>query len=67
MSKIPTTASSDAAVVCGIPWSCAAGMKWVPTRPLVEAPQTANDPTSSQNTPRRLAIRSPSTAIRAGL
>ena len=32
-----------------MPWSCAAGMKWVPIRPLVLAPQMANVPASSQN------------------
>ncbi len=67
MSKIPTTASSEAAAVCGIPWSWAAGMKCVPTRPLVEAPHTANDPARSQKTPRREATLSESMAIRAGL
>ena len=32
----------------GMPWSCAAGTKWVPIRPLVEAPQIAKVPASSQ-------------------
>ena len=35
--------------VVGMPWSCAAGMKWVPTSPLVVAPQIAKPPASSQN------------------
>ena len=48
-SKIPTSASSPAAVVGGIPWSIAAGMKWVAISPLVVAPQIANPPASSQN------------------
>ena len=33
--------AGSAAVVIGMPWSCAAGMKWVPIRPLVVAPQIA--------------------------
>ena len=41
MSKIPTTASRPAAVVSGMPWSWADGMKWVPISPLVVAPQMA--------------------------
>ena len=39
MSKTPISASRLAAVVAGMPWSCAAGMKWVPIRPLVDQPQ----------------------------
>ena len=31
------------------PWSWAAGMKWVPIRPLVVAPQMANPPARAQN------------------
>ncbi len=49
------TASSDAAVVTGSPWSWAAGTKWVFTRPLVDAPQIANAPASSQKVPLRAA------------
>ena len=49
MSKSPTSASRPAAVVSAMPWSCAAGMKWVPTSPLVVAPQIAKPPASSQN------------------
>ncbi len=45
-------------MVTGMPWSCAAGMKWVPTRPAVVAPQIANEPASSQNARVRAASRS---------
>ena len=65
-SKTPTSASRLAAVVIGIPWSCAAGMKCVPTRPLVEAPQIAKPPTSNQNAGRWEANRSAPRAARAG-
>src|SRR5688572_20646800 len=41
MSKMPTTASSPAAVVSAMPWSCAEGMKWVAISPVVDAPQVA--------------------------
>ena len=37
-----------AADVGGSPWSCAAGMKWVPTRPFVDHPQMKNVTNSSQ-------------------
>ena len=57
-SKIPTTASSDAAVVGGMPWSCAAATKCVPIRPLVDMPQIANPPASSQKVEVRVASRS---------
>ncbi len=57
-SNTPTSASRLAAVVTGMPWSCAAGMKCVPTRPAVVAPQIANDPASSQNALLRAASRS---------
>ena len=50
-----------------MPWSCAAGMKWVPTSPLVVAPQIANPPASNQNGWVRAAPRRPSTALRAAL
>ena len=49
-SKSPTSASRLAATVIGMPWSCAAGMKCVPIRPLVVAPQMAKLPASSQKT-----------------
>ncbi len=55
MSKTPMTASSEAAAVMCIPWSWAEGTKWVRIRPLVEAPQIANEPASSQNGPVRAA------------
>jgi hypothetical protein len=41
--------SSPAAVVVAIPWSWAEGMKWIPIRPFVVAPQIANAPASGQN------------------
>ena len=66
MSKMPTTASSPAAVVDGIPWSWAAGTKWVWMMPLVDQPHTQKVSTSAQNDQRRLALRSTSTATRAG-
>src|SRR5205807_1625144 len=50
---------------CGIPWSCAAGMKCVPISPLVVAPQIANAPASSQKVPVREAWRSADSARRA--
>lgn len=55
MSKIPMTASSEAAAVMGMPWSCAEGTKCVRIRPLVVAPQIAKVPASSQNGPVRAA------------
>jgi AraC-like DNA-binding protein len=57
MSNRPTSASRLAAVVSGMPWSCAAGMKCVAMRPLVLAPQIAKPPTSSQKVPVRDAER----------
>ncbi len=57
-SKTPTRASRLAAVVTGMPWSWAAGMKWVPTRPAVVAPQIAKEPASSQNALLRVESRS---------
>ncbi len=67
MSNSPTSASSPAAVVFGMPWSCAAGMKCVPIRPFVVAPQIAKPPASSQNCEVRDAIRSASIAAVAAL
>lgn len=64
-SKIPMTASSDAAAVMGMPWSWEAGTKWVWIRPLVEAPQIAKVPASSQNGPVRAAENRTDTARRA--
>ena len=40
-----------------MPWSCAAGTKWVPIRPLVVAPQIAKPPASAQNVRVRAASR----------
>ena len=61
----PTSASRPAAVVCGMPWSWAAGMKCVPTKPLVVASQMANDPVSGQNARDRTPRASPSRTARA--
>lgn len=58
---MPTRASREAAVVAGMPWSCAAGTKWDWTSPAVVAPQMKNPPTSSQNVPvREASARAPS-------
>lgn len=65
ISKIPITASSEAAAVIGMPWSCAAGTKCVLTRPFVVAPQIAKVPASSQNGPVPAAETSARTARRA--
>ena len=64
-SKTPMTASSEAAAVMGMPWSWAAGTKWVWIRPLVEAPQIAKVPARSQNGPVRTADSSTWTVRRA--
>ncbi len=64
MSKTPTTASSPAAVVAPIPWSWAAGTKWVPISPLVVAPQIAKPATRAQKVRVRDASRSAVTASR---
>ncbi len=65
MSKRPISASRLAAAVSAMPWSWAAGMKCVPTRPFVVAPQIAKPPASSQNALVRLACRSAESARRA--
>lgn len=64
-SNTPITASSPAAAVTGMPWSWAAGTKWVLTRPFVEAPQIAKVPASSQKGPVRAALTRTVTARRA--
>ncbi|SLJ82930.1 Uncharacterised protein [Mycobacteroides abscessus subsp. abscessus] len=64
MSNTPTAASNPAAVVAGMPWSWADGMKWMPTRPLVVAPQIANARASAQKARCRAAKTRPSTARR---
>lgn len=64
-SKTPITASSEAAAVMGMPWSWAAGTKWVWIRPFVDAPQIAKVPASSQNGPVRTALSSTETVRRA--
>ena len=56
MSRMPITASIEAAVVAGIPWSWAAGMKCTAIRPTVVAPQTKNDAASAQNVPVRIGL-----------
>ena len=61
-SKMPTTASSEAAVVAGMPWSWAAGTKWVAISPLVVMPQMAKPPDSNQNVRLRDASRSTDSA-----
>ncbi|GHB01330.1 hypothetical protein GCM10010346_25220 [Streptomyces chryseus] len=53
MLNTPIVASSEDAVVPGMPWSCAAGVKWVHMTPFVDAPQIANVAASSQNGPVR--------------
>ena len=65
MSKTPISASRLAEVVSGMPWSCAAGMKWVPMSPLVDHPQIQNVRNSAQKTQVRLASRKDLDARRA--
>ena len=65
MSKTPIRASRPAAVVCGMPWSWAAGMKWVPIRPFVDQPQIQKVPTRIQKVRDRRLSRSVPTASRA--
>ncbi len=72
-SNTPMTASREAAAVIGMPWSWDAGTKWVWIRPLVEAPQIAKVPASSQNGPvrtaedRTLSVRRAAPGTGAGL
>ena len=47
-SNTPTSASRLAAATSAMPWSCAAGIKCVPIRPLVESPHTKKDPDTYQ-------------------
>ena len=65
-SNNPIRASSPAAVVSGMPWSCAAGMKWVPIRPFVDQPQIQKVPNRIQNVRDRALWRSVRTASLAG-
>ena len=58
--------SSPAAVVSGIPWSWAEGMKWVAISPLVDAPQMANPTASAQKVRVLAAMARVITARRAG-
>ena len=55
-----------AALATGPGWRWAAGMKWVPMRPLVDHPQTQNVPTRIQNVRDRALSRSVRRAARAG-
>src|SRR5258708_7077561 len=55
-----------AAVTSGIPWSIEAGIRWVPMRPLVLAPQMKNDPASNQKLRFRAPIARPPSAARTG-
>ena len=57
MSKTPITASKPAAVTCGMPWSCAAGMKCDCTAPFVVHPQMKNVPARSQKSRTWIAWR----------
>lgn len=66
MSKIPTSASSQAAVVCAIPWSCAAGMKWVWISPFVDQPHTQKVSSKAQKAHVRDADRSTRKAAATG-
>ena len=66
MSKTPTTASSPAAVVTGMPWSCAAGMKCGWTSPLVDMPQMKKPPASSQNGRCLRALDQPADGVARG-
>jgi hypothetical protein len=67
MSKNPTVASKLAAVTSGIPWSIAAGIRCVPMRPLVEAPQMKKLPARSQKLPEPAPSRSPCKLVAMGL
>ena len=61
------SASRLAARTSGMPWSCAAGMRCVPMRPLVDAPQMKNVAVSSQKSRERTPSPSAARATRAGL
>ena len=67
MSKTPISASSDAAGTSPIPWSCAAGIRCVPIRPVVDAPQMKKLPVRSQKVFEWRASSRPWTAPRNGL
>ena len=53
--------AGSALVRGGIPWSWAAGMKWVPIRPLVDQPQIQN---VSEQDPERPRLRALSRSVR---
>ena len=64
MSHSPTTASRLAAMVTGMPWSWAAGMKCGWIRPIVVAPQIIMPAARYQNGLARAASTRPRIAIR---
>jgi hypothetical protein len=64
-SKIPTSASRPAAVVGGMPWSWAAGMKCGWISPIVVAPQIIIPAARYQNGPVLAAVPSARSASRA--
>src|SRR4029453_5487824 len=67
MSRIPIMARVVAAPTADSPWSSAWGIRWVPIRPLVVAPQIANVSQRRQKSPwRRAALRGTSGASGAG-
>src|ERR1700694_859946 len=66
-SKTPITASRLAAVTSAIPWSIEAGVRWVPIRPLVEAPQMKKLPARSQKSRERTPSLRPRNALTIGL
>jgi hypothetical protein len=61
---MPMVASRPAATVVGMPWSLAAGMKWVPISPLVVIPQIAKLAANNQNAGTLAPTTSPSNAAR---
>src|SRR5437879_6154484 len=66
MSNTPIRASMLAASTSGMPWSIEAGMRCVPTRPLVVAPQMKKLAASSQKVLLRAPVRRPSSAAPNG-
>ena len=66
-SKMPITASRLAAVTSAMPWSMEAGIRCVPMRPLVDAPQMKKLPARSQKSRERTPRRRPLKALTIGL
>ena len=66
-SHAPIIASTLAAAVAVIPKSWQSGMKWVPTSPLVDSPQTKNVPNNSQNVRVPADSRNVANAVRTAL